>query len=86
MVGTAPSLPEGETELQPCCLHVIKEQACVSERRLQDCWALKENSAAFFLLFNLMNVSDQLQHSDSESTAFRHECRNHANLFGAQGF
>lgn len=86
MVGTAPSLPEGETELQPCCLHVIKEQACVSERRLQDCWALKENSAVFFLLFNLMNVSDQLQHSDSESTAFRHECRNHANLFGAQGF
>lgn len=48
MVGTAPSLPEGETELQPCCLHVIKEQACVSERRLQDCWALKENSAVFF--------------------------------------
>lgn len=46
----------------------------------------KGKFCCFFLLFNLMNVSDQLQHSDSESTAFRHECRNHANLFGAQGF
>ncbi|MED6270957.1 hypothetical protein CHARACLAT_015504 [Characodon lateralis] len=54
MMDTAPSLPEGETELQPCSLHFIEQQACV--RRLQTCQALKEDSAVFYL----MNVSDQL--------------------------
>lgn len=74
MVGTAPSLPEGETELQPCCLHVIKEQACVSERRLQDCWALKENSAVFFFcsiswmfLISCNIQTPNLLHSDTSA-------------------